>query len=301
MKLVFILVSLAAMSPAECISIPRGKIVARDLAGAVAGFSSLDPETVIGFAPAPGVQRVLSSREVLTIARRQGLETEGTMPSVCVERAVQPISRDEINAALVNAMGVADARLEILGFSNQGVPPGRLEFAISGLNKPPADKPEAPVIWRGRLAYDDDRSMAVWAKVSITVLRSAVVTTERIQAGTTIRPEQLRVNQTVQFPFANPSLGSISEVAGRVARQNIPAGQRIAPASLAEPTEVLQGERVRVRVVDGLAVLSLEAIAQSAGSRGDAILVLNPATGKSFRGVVEDKGKVMVRPSEGVE
>ena len=300
MKLIFILVSLAMMSPAECISIAHGKIVARDLAGAVSGFSSLDPETVIGFAPAPGVQRVLSSREVLMIARRQGLETEGTMPSVCVERAVQPISRDEINAALVKLL-VADARLEIFGFSNQGLPPGRLEFAIAGLNKPPADKPEAPVIWRGRLVYDDDRSMAVWAKVSITVQRSAVVATERIQAGTTIRPEQLRVNQTIQFPFASPPLGSIAQVAGRVARQNIPAGQRIAPASLAEPTEVLQGERVRVRVVDGLAVLSLEAIAQSAGSRGDAIQVLNPATGKSFRGVVEDKGKVMVRPSEGVE
>ena len=300
MKLICILVSLAIMSRAECIPIAHGKIVARDLAGAVPGFSSLDPETVIGFAPAPGVQRVLSSREVLMIARRQGLETEGTMPSVCVERAVQPISRDEINAALVKLL-VADARLEIFGFSNQGVPPGRLEFAIAGLNKPPADKPEAPVIWRGRLVYDDDRSMAVWAKVSITVQRSAVVAAERIQAGTTIRPEQLKVNQTVQFPFAIPPLDLISQVAGRVARQNIPAGQRIAPASLAEPTEVLQGERVRVRVVDGLAVLSLEAIAQSAGSRGDAIQVLNPATGKSFRGVVEDKGKVMVRPSEGVE
>lgn len=300
MKLVFFLISLAVMSPAECISIPHGKIVARDLAGAVPAFGSLDPETVIGFAPVPGVQRLLSSREVLMLARRQGLETEGTMPSVCVERAVQPISHDDLNAALLNALGVADAHLEILGFSNQGVPPGRLEFAVAGLNKPPSDKPETPVIWRGRLVYDD-RSLAVWAKVRITVQRSVVVATERIPAGTAIRPEQLTVNQTVQFPFVSPPLSSISQVAGKVARQNIPAGQRIAPASLAEPTEVLQGEKVRVRVVDGFAVVSLEAIAQSAGSRGDPILVLNPATGKSFRGVVEDKRTVMVRPSEGIE
>lgn len=301
MKLVFILVSLALLSPAECIPIAHGKIVAGDLVAAIPGFSSLDPETVIGFAPLPGVQRLLLRRELLAIVRRQGLEIEGTMPTVCVERAVQPIGHDEINAALVNALGVADARLELLGFSNQPVPAGHLEFAIAGLNKPPADAPEAPVIWRGRLIYDDERSMAVWAKVRITIQRSAVVAAERIKAGSTIRPEQLRVNQTVQFPFSAPSLDSIAQAAGRVARQTIPAGQRIAQASLAEPTEVLLGERVRVRVVDGMASLSLEAVAQSAGSRGDVILVLNPATGKSFRGVVEDKGKVMVRSSEGVE
>lgn len=301
MKLVFILMSVAVISGAECVSIARDRIVARDLAAAVPIFSSLDPETMVGFAPFPGVQRVLSPRELLIIARQHGLETETPIASVCIERAVQPIGRGEMNAALVAALGVPDANLEILGFSNQPVPAGQLEFAIAGLNKPPAEAPETPVIWRGRLVYDNQRSLAVWAKVRITVQRSVVVTTDRIQAGATVRSEQLKVSQTVQFPFSGPYLDSISQAAGRVARQNMPAGQRIAPASLAEPTEILQGERVQVQVVDGLATLSLEAFAQSAGSKGDVIVLRNPATGKSFRGVVEDKGKAIVRPSEGVE
>ena len=54
-------------------------------------------------------------------------------------------------------------------------------------------------------------------------------------------------------------------------------------------------------MVDGLATLSLEAFAQSAGSKCDVIVLRNPATGKSFRGVIEDKGKVIVRSSEEVE
>jgi len=301
MKLVFILMNVAVMLGAECVPIAHDKIVARDLAGVIPVFGSLDPETVIGFAPFPGVQRILSSRELLLLVRRQGLETDATIPSVCVERAVQPIARGEMNAALVAALGVADASLELLGFSNQAVPAGHLEFAIAGLNKPPTDAPEAPVIWRGRLVYDGTRSLAVWAKVRITVKRSAVVAAERIQAGTEIRPDQLKLTETVQFPFSGPYLDSISEVAGRVARQDLRAGQRIAPASLAEPTQILQGERVHVHVVDGLATLSLEAFAQSVGSRGDVIVLRNPATGKSFRGMVEDKGKVIVRSSEGVE
>jgi len=301
MKLVFIVMNVAVMLGAECVPIAHDKIVARDLAGVIPVFGSLDPETVIGFSPFPGVQRVLSSRELLMLARRQGLETEATIPSVCVERAVRPIDRGEMNAALIAALGVADASLELLGFSNQPVPAGHLEFAIAGLNQPPADAPEAPVIWRGLLVYDGTRSLAIWAKVKITVKRSAVVAAERIQAGTAIRPDQLKLNEIAQFPFSGPYLDSISQVAGRVARQNLPAGQRIAPASLAEPTEILLGERVHVHVVDGLATLSLEAFAQSAGSRGDVIVLRNPATGKSFRGVVEDKGKVIVRSSEVVE
>ncbi len=301
MKLALILMNVAVMLGADCVPIAHDKIVARDLAGVIPVFGSLDPETVIGFAPFPGVQRVLSSRELLMLARRQGLETDTAIPSVCVQRAVRPIDRGEMNAALVAALGVADANLNLLGFSNQLIPAGHLEFAVAGLNKPPADAPDTPVIWRGRLVYDGNRSLAVWAKVRITVKRSAVVAAERIPAGTAIRPDQLKLNATVQFPFSGPYLDSISQAAGRVARQNLPAGQRIAPASLAEPTQILQGERVHVHVVDGQATLSLEAFAQSAGSKGDVIVLRNPATGKSFRGVVEDKGRVIVRSSEGVE
>ena len=300
-RLVIFFMAAVVMAGAECIPIARDKIVARDLAAAVPAFSALDPETVIGFTPLPGVQRVLTSRELLVIAKRQGLETDTTIANVCVERAVQPLSLADLSAALTAALGIEDARLEILAYSNQAVPPGRLEFAVAGLNKPPADTPDAPVIWRGRLVYDSERSLAIWAKVRIMVQRSAVMAVERIQIGATIRAEQLRISQIAQFPFSGHFLDSMSQVAGKIARQTIGAGQPINPASLADAMEVQLGERVHVHVVDGLATLSLEAVAQSAGSRGDVISVRNPVTGKSFRGVVEDKGKVIVRSSEGIE
>ena len=300
MKLALILASVVAMFAAECIQVPADKIAARDLAEAVPGFGSLDPETIIGFAPLPGVERILSSRELRLFAERHGLEPQA-MPGVCVKRAVQVINRSELSAALASALGLPDAHLEILDYSKQAAPPGKLDFPVAGLNKPPADSPETAVIWRGRLIYDGARSLPVWAKVKITVSGSAAFAAEQIPAGTTIRAEQVKIARMEQFPFSGPGLDSVSQVAGRSARRTIPAGQMITSESLTQPRDVLPGDTVRVHVVDGSATLSLDAVAQSTGSKGDTVMVRNPATGKSFRGVVEDKGKVLVRPSEGVE
>jgi flagella basal body P-ring formation protein FlgA len=301
MKLVLILVAMGAWLHAQCVPVASGKIVARDLAGAIPLFERLDPETVIGFAPFPGVQRVLSSRELLSVAERHGLDPDGPMRSVCVERATHPLNPAELNLTLLAALGIADARLEVLDFSNQPLPQGRLDFPLAGLNKPPGDLPEGPVIWRGRLVYDGDRSLAVWAKVRIAVERPVLVAAEQISSGASIRAGQLKMLQVRMFPFSGPWLDSISEAVGKTARREIIAGQRIAPAALAQPQDVHRADQVRVRVVDGLATLSLDTVAESSGSKGETIMLRNPATGKIFRATVEDKGRAVMRSDGGVE
>jgi flagella basal body P-ring formation protein FlgA len=57
---------------------------------------------------------------------------------------------------------------------------------------------------------------------------------------------------------------------------------------------------VHVTVVDGSARLSLDAVAQSSGRKGESILMHNPSTGKNFHAVVEERGKATVRSSPGV-
>ena len=301
MKLLLFLLSCASLPAVECVAVNSSRIFARELTGAVPAFRGMDPETVIGFTPLPGVQRVLSARELQAFAQRAGLSLDTPIPAVCVERSVRPIELPDLQATLGAAVGAMDARLEIVDYSKTLVPPGHLEFPITGLNKPPADAPDTAVIWRGRLVYDGDRSMAIWAKTRITVERPALVATEQIGAGTTIRPEQFKMTHILQFPLAAVTPDTAAEVVGRTARRTILAGQAIFAEYLTTPRDVAAGERVHVRVVDGLAALSLEAIAQSAGSKGDFVTVRNPASGKTFRGTVEDKGKVVVRSSEGVE
>ena len=286
---------------ADCVVVSSNTIVARDIAGAVPMFLSVDAETVIGFAPAPGVRRVLSPRDLIAIARQQGIESEPgqAIPSVCVERAAQLIDANDLTDVLRTALGLPDAHLAVLDFSKQPIPSGHLEFSLSGLSKPPENAPATPVIWRGRFVYEGQRSLSIWAKVSLTVDRPALVAAEPIAAGSILRAEQLAVRLMSQFPFAVPPLDSIPQAAGKTARRTIPAGQIIATTALADSEDVARGEKVHVEVIDGLALLTLDAVAESSGRKGDAVTLRNPSSGRTFHGIVEDKGRVIVRSSLG--
>ncbi len=297
---VLTLVTLAAH--AACISVSSDRIVARDLAGAVTPFQALDPETPVGFAPMPGTQRILAGRELVLIAQRHGVTVSPglVVADVCVQREAHVISRDEMKAALLAAIGIGDAVLELMEFTSQALPPGRLEFQRGALTKPPLSAPEAPITWRGRLIYGGQHSVIVWAKVRITVVRPLLIAAEEIPAGTVLRADQVKMTSGRQYPFYGPSMDSSEQAIGKVARRSIPAGQRIVPGALEEPKEVARGEKVHVRVIDGLATLSFEGVAESAGRKGEGIQVHNPASGRNFRAVIEEKGNVVVRPSPGV-
>src|ERR1700687_1092100 len=302
MRTLLVLIFATLGAHAACVSVPSDRIVVRDLAGAVAIFQGLDPEMQVGFAPMPGTQRILAGRELILLAARHGVVVSpgSLVPDLCVQREAHVISRGEMKAALVAPVRIADADVELIEFTRQALPSGRLEFQHAALNKPPPSAPQSPVIWRGRVIYDGQHSAVVWAKVRITVERQILIAAEAIPAGTVVRAEQIKITSHRQFPFSAPSMDSPELAIGKVARRGIPAGQRIVAGALEEPKEVARGEKIHVRVIDGLATLSFEGIAESAGKKGESILVHNPASGRIFRGVLEEEGKVVVRPSPGV-
>ena len=147
--------------------------------------------------------------------------------------------------------------------------------------------------------YDDTRSLAVWAKTRIIVNRLVLLAAEDIQAGSIVSEAQVRALSVAEFPFAGPTLHSAAEIGGKVARRHIQAGQRLSIGMFEEAKDVLRGDIVQVRVIDGLATLSFDGIAASSGKKGDSILVRNAASGRNFRAVVEEKGKAVVRLASG--
>jgi flagella basal body P-ring formation protein FlgA len=308
MRTVAILMIFASWARAACVAVPSDKILARDLSAAVPLFQALDPEATIGFSPFPGIERVLSSRDLLLAARRYGLAFPSgePAPSVCIERIVRALSIEEVRAALLSALDTPGARgavngqvsLEIMAFSNKLFPPGRLSFQMPALNKAPGNNPQTPVIWPGKLLYDDRQSLSVWAKVRISVDREIFVAKETIVKGAVIQAEQIVTTRVPQFP-SSESPASGSAIAGKVARRAITAGQRIAPEALEDPRDVMRGETVHVKVVDGAATITLDAVAQASGNKGESIVVHNPSSGKSFRAVIEDRGRVIVIPTPG--
>jgi len=301
MRTAAILVIVAGSARAACIAVPSDKILARDLSAAVPLFQTLAPETIMGFSPFPGTERILSSGDLLLAARRYGLAFPAGEPalSVCVERIVRPLSIEEVRAALLSALDTPGGRLEVSEFSNKPLPPGRLVFSVAALNRPPGNNPQTPVIWPGKLMYDDRHSLSVWAKVRISVDREIFVAKDTIPKGEVIRVEQIATTRVPQFPSPELPPSVASAIVGRFARHLIQAGQRIIPEALDDPKDVIQGETVHVKVVDGAATVTLDAVAQSSGSKGERILVHNPSSGKSFRALIEDRSRVIVVPAPG--
>jgi len=298
MRTLSLVIILAGLAHGDCIAVRADRIVAGDIAVSVPQFQALDPSTQVGFTPLPGTRRVISARELRSIAVRNGVSPGELIQDVCVERQVSPIDRDALEQALIESLGIDEARLELIDFSNQPVPQGRFEFRISALPRPSAAE-QSGVIWRGRIVYDGERSFALWARVRITVNRPVFVATEDIAAGAVIRAEQVQSRIVRQMFPLSVAVESLDEIAGKAARRRIAAGQRIVPGLLEQPKDVLKGNQVHVRVIDGLASLSFDAVAEASGKTGDAILVHNPASGRNFRAVIEGKGQVIVRPGGG--
>ena len=303
MRAAAILVLVAASARAACVAVPSDKILARDLSNVVPPFQGLAPQSVIGLSPFPGTERVLSSRDLLLTASRYGLTFPPgePVPSVCVQRIVHLLSIEEINEALLSVMNgpraPLDIALEIVEFSNKPLPPGRLVFQLAALSKPPGNDPRTPVIWPGKLIYDDQHSLSVWVRVRISVKREVFLAKQAIPKGEVIQAEQIAPTILSEFPWPEPLLSSAAGIVGKVARRAIASGQKIMPEALDDPRDVMQGETVHVKVVDGATTINLDAVAQSSGSKGESILIHNPVSGKSFRAVVEDRKQVIVVPT----
>ncbi len=299
MRILAILSVSVGLACGACVAVPSSKILARDISTAIPLFQTLDPDIVIGFAPFPGTVRVLSSRDVVLTGRRYGLAFPPgeAAPSICVERMVRHLSIAEVKAALLSALDIADARLDVLDFSNRPLPPGQLSFQRAQLNRPPGNDPQMPVIWRGTLIYDDQRSLMVWAKVRISVEREVYLAAQTISKGAVIRADQVAITHIRQFPLLQRSPDPPLAVTGKVARRTLPAGQPIVAQDLDILQDVVRGATVHVHAIDGGASIRFDAIAQTSGQKGEFIVVHNSSSGKNFRALILEPGRVVVRGS----
>ena len=269
----------------ECLPVAGGRILAADMARAVPAFAGMAPELVLGYAPAPGARRNYGALELARLARRYGLVVEpGT--EVCFVRPVEALTRERVAGALRVAMPAA--RIELVGFSRQPIPPGELRFLVSGLRPEPAGN--SPWLWHGAVCVPGQDDFPVWAQVRIQVAGKRTIATEALAAGRPIERGQLR-----EEPYEGaPGLPDLSQVVGCVPRRPIPAGTAIERQWLDPPVEVVRGELVRVEIRSGQARVLMEGEAQSSGRRGEVIAVRNPGNGKIFRGTVADRRRVVL-------
>src|SRR5205085_5093115 len=124
-------------------------------------------EASAGYAPAPGVRRIISGSELARIAVKNGLAA-GDFADVCFERPMHLLQPAELIEAMQKSLSIPNARIEVTDFSHYSVPAGELIFPRSGLTKP-----DAP--WSGYIAYAPNRRFTIWVRVKIVAPITRVI------------------------------------------------------------------------------------------------------------------------------
>ncbi len=288
-----------APAAAACRVVEGGRILGRDLAEAHPLFRALDGDLSIAYAPAPGTQRVLTAGYLRLLALSHALQPDqGELHDICFQRLQAPLTRSQVlealEAALAAAQAPAGTEWELMDWSRQNVPAGKLEFPRAGLvggSRPP--DPGA-LLWRGVVRYEERKNFPVWARVKLSLRRARVVAKTELPAGRPIAADQVAVEEKSEFPFAETPFAEADRIAGSLPRRTIPRGGSIHAGMLNTPREIARGDLVAVEVASGQARLRFEALAESAGRAGDRILVKNPANGRRFPARVLARGKVVV-------
>jgi flagella basal body P-ring formation protein FlgA len=268
------------------------RITAADLARAEPAFTALPADTPLGYAPAPGTHRTFGVAELARVAQRYGLALE-PRAGICLERAVEPLAPAQLLEAIQVALGIPDARIEILDYSRHPVPQGRIEFFRTALAAPPPSQSQASALWTGAVRYGGNRRFAIWARVRILVQAQRVVAAQALPAGHPIEMRHLRLEDYEGFPPRVTALASMELAVGRAPRRSISAGTVLSSNQLAAPYEIARGAAVRVEVSSGDAHIEMEGRAESDGRAGQTIPIRNPANGKRFQARVEGPGKVV--------
>lgn len=284
---------ICSISFGACVRIEDDRITAKDLAGVAPAFTSVPADAVVGFAPVPGLRRNFSANELTRIAHGLGA-TAAITEGICVERASEVLSEGRLMTAMQSALARPDVQIEILDFSRYPVPPGELEFTTSGLARPPAMAPDAPVIWRGRVKYGDRRTVTIWASVRISSEGSWVEAAAPIAANQEIRADQLIVKSGRIYGLDARLMTDPNELIGRRLARSTRAGQRITADMIGARREVEPGDLVQVSVVSGAAALKFAARAESGGRTGQRVFVNMPDTRRRISAQVIAKGKVQL-------
>ena len=260
-----------------------------DLAPALPGLAGVAPDQPVALAPAPGVQRVFRVPELQRIGLKFNIAATPES-DVCFERRLTPLDSPRMLEAMQRQL--PEARITILDHSKFNVPDGELEFPIAGLRQTPTGG-----FWSGSVRYAGGRRFAIWANVKVVVTAARVVAVENLKAGRAIDAAQLRVEMRDEFPSAASYAASIEELAGKVLRRPVNAGDRVSTQWAEAAKDVVRGETVIVKVLSGSAVLEFEGRAESSGSTGQNIVVQNPGSKKRFQARVEGKGRATVTAS----
>ena len=287
MRRALIFLAAAVFSYARCIEVPGDRILIGHLTSARHELESLPADTAIGLSPSPGVERMITPRDLRATLRGREIPD---FPDICVVRHARELNAQEIVEAMAVELKENEIRVELLDYSRGQVPDGQLEFRRTGL----PSSARTDVLWRGRIITDTGRSFPISARVRLLRTVEAVFARTNIAAGTTILPDAVETRRVDLYALASGRLPTVDKIIGAAFTRTVPAGELITTSLLRAQPLVRRGEPLAVTVRSGATTLHFDAKAEGTGRIGDRMLVRNPMNGRLVSVVISDRGKGIV-------
>ena len=124
--------------------------------------------------------------------------------------------------------------------------------------------------------------------------RKVVVTRRQIEIGATIGPNDVDYVERTFGQGHERYAERKDEVVGKVALGRIPSGRTIALRHLRRTYVVQRGQDVLVSALSSGMQIKMKGKAVESAARGDSVRVVNPSSGRIFRGVAIGNGLVRV-------
>jgi flagella basal body P-ring formation protein FlgA len=278
---------LVGILAALCVPVAGPNITAGDLAKAEPVFTPADPNVVVGYAPTPGMQRVMVPGEVSQIFNRLQISTGARLSEACFERPLAPLSIAAVTAAMRKSLGT-EARLEVSDVSGFRVPAGEVVFPLDDLGPAPIG------LWRGYVLYDGGKQFRVWAHVKVRTTQQRLVALEDLKQGVPIKLYQVALKPVDAYPDKRVTPLSLEHIEGSIPRRFIAANSPVWNDAIDPPLDITKGDRVTVHVESGLAQISIDAEAETSGRRGDPVALKNLESGKIFRARIDAPGEAVL-------
>lgn len=286
-----LLLMLGALAGAEeCLAVEGPAVRVSALLPFIDRTPALPMDRVLASTPDPGTRRWITATEL----RQWGLSPQANFgePGICVERRLRPLQgegvKNEILAALHSKLG----NVQLLGITSVQPslsPEGHLSFPPAGLQLLAADDGVCSFLWRGAVRYDEHRHTPI--KVLGRYQAEAVhfVARRDLHAGDVLGPEDYEKIAKLGCPQGVET--SLNSPDGSIMRRALSRGEVINAAMLKAPPVVEEGAVIRVLASAGGASVSIEAIAEGPGRRGESIFVVNKDNGKRIRVLLTGKGE----------
>jgi flagella basal body P-ring formation protein FlgA len=137
-------------------------------------------------------------------------------------------------------------------------------------------------------------SWTLYVAVTVAATEMVEVAARPIAAGASLAPADVRLQREPVAAYAGRQVYyAPDDLIGATAGMNLPAGAILTATAIQAPLLVRAGQTTMVTVISGGVSVTVNAVADESGRRGDTILMTNASSGQRFHALITAQGPVV--------